>query len=314
MKANPIDEVLSVVAKEGMGFEVMSKADYLRAKKYDKQLLWSGYCKNKEAYSIANPLISYRVIESPSEMPKILKALRKKDSHLNLGIRIKIDSNSKLGFSFEDLELLSKLLRGVSQIRVVALHFHAGWNIKNPTQYKKCLNQILKAHNFLRLNGVSIDRWNLGGSFAEHSSAPKQLQARLNTIKKILPKSVKILDFEPGRYLVGDAAYIKSTITHVNFSKKEIHINTCAYGHKFSGASPKVTYLSNAVIKQKRTSNSKWSLLGHWPADNDKLDDVALKKVPHVGDSILLNNMGAYTHEMRHQFCFENRMKWVFTN
>lgn len=293
IKANNCSEVLDVVFACGVGAEVLSNLELKSIPEY-VPIQVNGHQKSGELLIESCKRASCTInIESISELKQIAKI--EKQKLIDIAVRIKINENARIGMSEQEIYELVNYIKNFSNINLVGLHFHAGWNLKCNEEYEAIIKRMLSIHEQIVKRGIQITSWNMGGSFTEPSSAPSQLKERLLIIKKYLPKEVTNVCFEPGRYFVGDAGKLYAEVKEKRGN--ETIINCSTYGHRLSGATPSMGYISsiNGTKRDMEISEKDkgMRISGIWPSENDYIEVKDEGEISE-GDTIVFNNMGAY--------------------
>lgn len=283
VKANPDPRVLSAVAEESFGFEVMTVSQ-LAALPAGAPVIVSGFHKPGPLLENAEKRARYLVVENPHEVE------RANDVHLVL--RVKLGPDRKIGCDFDEIAAIADRFGS----RVLGLHFHAGWNVKDEDEIRGHLRTLARAHELLVSRGVRPRLWNFGGSFCEDAADPAQLGRRMRLYREAWDEVGVDVHFEPGRYLVGDAGDLISEIVHVDERAKTLYVDTSAYGYRLTAGTPSADLL-NASGGESRA----WRVFGFWPAEGDQCT-LEIAGTPKRGDRIRFRNMGAYTWDMPLQF------------
>jgi diaminopimelate decarboxylase len=299
VKANPDEQVLSTVFSEGIGAEVLSLHELMMIPEH-VEVVVNGHCKSQGLIEASiqreNCILN---IESLRELEIIQSFLKNNSiSRITIGLRITISDNARIGFSMEDLLKLSQLLRNEPKINLSTLHFHAGWNVKDDEKIHFILNRMRQVNDFLKNEGIKISCWNYGGSFAEASSCPEQLQRRLQLYAEALPNDISEVRFEPGRYLVGDCGKLEAQVIEIR--ENQVILNAATYGYLLSGATPKVKFISAKTLSEiellllNEDLEEGVAISGIWPSENDCLRVIHNGFQINVGDTVVFENMGAY--------------------
>lgn len=294
VKANNSKEVLEIIFDNGLGAEVLSlmEMDIIP----DNILIQvNGHLKSDELLMKACKRDNCTInLESICELNEILKI--KPNKIIDLGIRLKVNQEQRIGFLDSDIPELIRIVQSNPNMRLTNLHVHAGWNLIDNAAYESMLQKMLKVHNQLKSNGITICCWNLGGSFSEHISYPGQLRERLKIISHYIPEDVTTICFEPGRYLVGDAGKLIATVEEIR--GKEVIINTSTYGYMLTAGTPRIEHVDaeslNTEILDFSTIEKGICVSGIWPSENDYMYLSTPQMPINVGDKIIFYNMGAY--------------------
>lgn len=304
VKANYLKEVRDLILKEGYGAEVLSEYE-LDLLEYETPVVINGHAKSHTLLLRGlERMNSQIIVESVDEINRICSIYRREkfSRPINIGIRIPYLS-SRIGFQIDDIYLLKKLTDENEFLNIDMLHFHSGWNNHNDDSYKEQLILIADIHNILKKEGIKVTKWNIGGSYCEHSQDKNQLPRRLKMLNSILPIEVETVYLEPGRFLVGDAGELHTTV--ISDDRGEYLINSSTYGYWLSGATSNLELIKKNGFKSKINVNNESNTVisGIWPSDNDciKVDNVEIS----VGDIIVFHNMGAYLNGSMTNIAFD---------
>jgi diaminopimelate decarboxylase len=290
--------VLDVLAGKGFGCEAIRSEEIKWARSLRMPLIVSGFIKTKPILYSALTLAEYIVVETDFELERLTDVASSIQATPVILLRVKAAPDSKLGCS---REMINKIAYSKTELDIRGVHFHVGWNVKDEQAVFAALESMLEACQILQSAGRSVRILNFGGGFCEHSSDPDQLLFRVKAFSKIVDEAVEEVHFEPGRYIVGDAGCLTCTIEYVDENRHIIYLNSCAYGFRLSGATPRATLLT----ARNDDLSLPWTLYGFWPSENDQAKGIAIKGRPRPGDLLVLENMGAYTVGLENQFGLE---------
>ncbi|PHO06606.1 hypothetical protein BFT35_10565 [Thermoanaerobacterium thermosaccharolyticum] len=317
IKANCEEQVISTIFNEGIGAEILSLRE-LRLIPQHIQVIINGHYKSPELIKASilrgNCII---IIESLKELEIIMSIIKNNPFlKVRIGLRIPANDNSRIGFPLDELTMFCQYIVNERSIIFDTLHFHAGWNVKDSKQISLILKRMNEVHNFIKNKGIEICCWDFGGSFAEPSSFPQQLQKRLQLYHEFLPDEVNEVYFEPGRYLVGDCGRLKTQVVEVR--KNEVIISAATYGYLFSGATPRIKYfkkdekIEDELLLLSKDSKEGIVISGIWPSENDYLCVGCQKINFEVGDIIVFENMGAYFESSLTSITTEEILSYIY--
>ncbi len=291
VKSLPEARVISTLQQEGLGFEVMTTTQAQLVKSLNSSWIVSGFHKPQDLLAVSQGA-EYLVVEGPHEIQRLIAG----GESCQVSLRIQLAGQGKIGFSLAELLSVAQSLKASTQIKLVGLHFHLGWNVKDIEAIYQATKQVLVAHENLLMIGVKILVINLGGSFCEHQSDSTQLERRLQIYSAGLSHLPVSFHFEPGRYMVGDAGTLFCEIVYVDTEKNHLHVNTCAYAYKLNAASPSVR-----LMEADCTTLKRWVVSGFWSAEGDACE-LELQGQPRAGQVLAFENMGAYVWDFAYQF------------
>ena len=312
VKSNSNLKILSLINKFGLGADVVSKGELIRALKAKikpEKIVFSGVGKTIDELKFA---VTKKILlinaESENEIIEIEKIAKKNNKKINIGIRLNPDTDAKTlkkistgkkenkfgltGKKF--LELLKKYKRS-KFINIICLSVHIGSQITSHVPYKNMLNVINKIIQQSKYKFKYID---LGGGMGiQYGNNLNNLDySKYNKlIKSFLKKNNSKIIFEPGRSIVGNAGYLISKITYVkqtnskNFvildSAMNDLIRPALYGSKHR--------IVPSKLNRKKISK-KHEFVGPICETTDKFLTVAKYQKINQRDIIIICDVGAY--------------------
>lgn len=291
MKAQPDSRVLRALEDSEIGFEVMTASQLQMVQARKRPYIVSGFHKPDNVIRLADKA-DYLVVESPKEISR----LGRYGFPFKVVLRLKLNENNKIGFGLNEIRESITAVENFSKIKVIGLHFHLGWNIREESLVCEALKKMKQAYFICKNAGVDVRVINLGGSFCEAKSDQTQLDHRLRLYYRELGELPVDFHFEPGRYIVGDAGILYCQIIHMDSEKHTLHVNTCAYGYKLNAGTPRAHVLSPESKVRK-----SWKVYGLWSAEGDCCM-IELEGEPLEGSIFAFENMGAYVSDMPFQF------------
>lgn len=256
--------------------------------------------------------VRHFVLDHEDELFKIMRETELAQD-LNLTIRLSlpkndsalIDFSSKFGASFEDALMLLQKCRPVSKI--LGLSFHVGTQTTNPNRYSAAIKYCA---DLINTSDIKIDSLNVGGGFpVAYADSPKvcSVQNCASVIKNALQTynlSDIILLAEPGRVLVAEGMKL---VTRVELRKDTLlYINDGVYGGLFDAANWVGTSYPVSAISCDSTFNGA---MQSFTLAGPTCDSLDMMKGPFmlpadigIGDWIVFDNVGAYSHALRSDF------------
>jgi len=305
LKANYHPEILSALFACGIGAEVGRLHELnMLTKMMTNRVIINGHYKSLAFLEAAIKRGIERIyIESFDELMRVEQVARSLERKVQVGIRVKIFVNNKVGADEAEIRKIS--LFSSPFVSLTALHFHLGWNEKDLMVAQQAISLALIGESILAAAGHRITVLNIGGSLAEASAAPNQAYNRLQLFSKHLPAHIMTIEIEPGRYYVGDCGILYAQVEEIR--GKRVLLNTCAYGYRLTGATPAVDILS--VGSRSHANGESVIFSGHWAAENDVLVVSNIENMPHVGDTVRFRNYGAYVDAWFDQICLDKTIQ-----
>ena len=312
VKSNSNLYLLKELKKIGSGADVVSVGELLKATKAGispKKIVFSGIGKTEEEIRVA---IKKKVllinIESESELNLINKLSKKISRKISIGIRLnpnvtgkthqKISTGGKaekFGLSYNDFISLSKKIKKMKNLNLQGISVHIGSQITSINPFKKVLSIINKIINKTKINFKFID---LGGGMGI-SYSKKEKQINLAQYAKLVNKFIKNKDskiiFEPGRFIVGNAAILITKIIYIKKSNNKYFIILDAGMNNLMR--PALYNAHHQIIPLKKTNKlfrGNLEFVGPVCESSDKFSTQKKFYQVKEGDYIGLANVGAY--------------------
>ena len=312
VKSNSNLKILSLINKFGLGADVVSKGELIRALKAKikpEKIVFSGVGKTIDELKFA---VTKKILlinaESENEIIEIEKIAKKNNKKINIGIRLNPDTDAKtlkkistgkkenkFGLTQKKFLELLKKYKSSKFVNIICLSVHIGSQITSHVPYKNMLNVVNKIIQQSKYKFKYID---LGGGMGiQYGNNLNNLNySKYNKlIKFFLKKNNSKIIFEPGRSIVGNAGYLISKITYVkqtnskNFvildSGMNDLIRPALYGSKHR--------IVPSKLNRKKISK-KHEFVGPICETTDKFLTVAKYQKINQRDIIIICDVGAY--------------------
>ena len=232
VKSNSNLKLLNELKKMGSGADVVSIGELLKAKKAgikSNKIVFSGVGKTEDEILMA---IKKRVllinVESENEVNLINKIGKKFSRKIAIGIRLnpnvaakthkKISTGGKqekFGLAQSDLLKLCKKIQKMKNLSLKGISVHIGSQITNINPFKKVLSVINKIIKKTQIDFKFID---LGGGMGisySKNEKPINLRKYAKLINKFAKNKNSKIIFEPGRFIIGNAAILVTKIIYI---------------------------------------------------------------------------------------------------
>mgnify|MGYP003952547201 CR=1 FL=1 len=312
VKSNSNLTLLRELKKMGSGADVVSIGELLKATRAgisNKKIVFSGVGKTEEEIIMA---IKKKVllinVESESEANLINKIAKKNAKKISIGIRLnpnvtgkthkKISTggkDEKFGLVYNDFINLCKKIKKMKNLNLQGLSVHIGSQITNIKPFKKVLSIVGKVINKTKINFKFID---LGGGMGisyYQNEKPINLKQYAKLVNKFKKNNSSKIIFEPGRFIIGNAAIL---ITKIIYIKKSNRKNFVILDAGMNNLMRPALYNSNhQIIPLKKTNKifkGNLEFVGPVCESADKF--LSQRKFTQIkeGDYIGLANVGAY--------------------
>jgi diaminopimelate decarboxylase len=239
MKANGNLAVLSVLAKEGSGFDIVSAGELFRALEAGadpKKIVFSGVAKKKEEleYALNSGILMFNV-ESEQELTFLNEVARGLGRKAPISLRVNPDvdpkthpyistgmKKSKFGIEIKrSMEIYKKAL-SLSNLEVIGVDCHIGSQLTSVTPFVDALSRVREYLDkvligYLRKEGANIRYLDLGGGLGirykdEEPPLPDEYAAAL--VRGLEGLDVTLI-LEPGRVIVGNAGILVTEVVYL---------------------------------------------------------------------------------------------------
>ena len=278
VKANPNQFLIKEIGKLGLGADVVSMGELVRALKSGikpQKIVFSGVGKTEKELDFA---IKKKILlintESKSEILQIEKIAKRNNKKVNIGIRLNPNTDAKtlsqistgkkenkFGISEKNLIFLINYIKESDYLNLKCLSVHIGSQILDHKPYEKMLKVVKRIVDKSNHNFEFID---LGGGMGiDYKNNKKKLDLKkyASNIKKILKQSNSRIIFEPGRFIIGNSGLLVSKIIYIKEGdKKDFIILDAAMNDLMRPALYQANHRLLAVKKNSKSSKKVMSL------------------------------------------------------
>lgn len=237
VKANSNLGVLSVMAKLGSGFDIVSGGELERviaAGGDPKKVVFSGVGKTSEEIALA---LNYEIhcfnVESPAELDRINQVAGELGKIAPISIRVNPDVDAKthpyistglkankFGIAREEAIAIYQKAHALPNLLVTGMDCHIGSQLTDITPFVDALDRLLVLVDELKALGIEIKHLDVGGGLGvpyqdETPPHPDQYAEALATRMRERPELMLI--FEPGRAIMANAGIL---VTKVEYLKQ----------------------------------------------------------------------------------------------
>ena len=238
VKSNPSLAILSLFAKLGAGFDIVSGGELARviaAGGDASKVVFSGVGKTEaEMRSALEAGIFCFNVESASELDRLnsVAGSMNKFAPVSLRVNPNVDAkthpyistglkNNKFGVAYEDALSLYQAAAKMPNIAIHGVDCHIGSQLTELSPFLDALDRVLALVDQLEAAGIPIRHIDAGGGigicyvdetppdFAEYAQAMRQ---------KMAGRKVKLV-FEPGRALVGNAGALLTKVEYLKHTE-----------------------------------------------------------------------------------------------
>ena len=311
-KANSNLKILKEIKKNGLGADVVSKGELMKALKAGisaKKIVFSGVGKTSDElrYAIDKKILLINS-ESKSEVKEIEKIAKSKNRTVDIGIRFNpnTDANTlkqistgkkenKFGVNEKTFLEIYKLIKKSKNINIKCLSVHIGSQILDHRPYEKMLKAISKLIKKIKFNFEFID---LGGGMGiSYESNKKKLDYKKYNIaiKRFLKKHNSKIIFEPGRSIIGDVGVLLSRIIYIKENpKKSFIILDTAMNDLMRPALYGAKHRIIPIVRNNKKSKKKYDFVGPICETTDKFLSTNNFQKLKEKDLLIICDVGAY--------------------
>jgi len=319
VKANSNISILKLFNQQGFGFDIVSEGELRRviaAAGDPKKVVYSGVGKSAEEVRFAlGKKIKLINVESPAEIDLLESISRElgQVSDISLRINPNIDSKNhpyiatglhgnKFGMTLSDALQLRERLKGSKTLKLCGLDCHIGSQVGSLGAWEEAHLEMLKAVQHFKQSGFELQYLDLGGGFPIVYDAHDQaldFSRFAESFHRNRDPSLHYI-FEPGRFLVGEAGLLISTVllTKTSGTKKFLVID--AGMNDLIRPSLYEAYHEIAPLHEvsKEAELSQYDVVGPVCETGCFLGlDRTLPELP-AGELLVIRNAGAYGFSM----------------
>jgi diaminopimelate decarboxylase len=227
MKSNSNLAILSLMAKEGSGVDIVSGGELFRALRSGvpaSKIVFAGVGKTADEIreALKADILMFN-IESSAELQAIQAVAASVGKKARVALRINPDvdpkthpyistgmKKSKFGIAADRALEEYKMAASLSHIEVVGVHAHIGSQLTEVTPFVDSLKKVVGLIGTLKAHGINIRYLNIGGGLGITYSEekPPLPQDLADAISPIVTNLGLTLVMEPGRVIVGNAGIL----------------------------------------------------------------------------------------------------------
>ena len=310
-KANSNIEILKEIKKNGLGADVVSQGELMKALKAGinpKKIVFSGVGKTKSelVYAIDKKILLINA-ESKSEILQIEKIAKSKNRIVDIGIRLNPNTDArtlaqistgkkenKFGINEKTFIKIFNYLKNSKNINLKCLSVHIGSQILSHKPYEKMLKVIDKLLDKLKFNFKYLD---LGGGMGIPYNNEKKLDYKKYNIalKKFKKKNKSKIIFEPGRSIIGNAGVLITKVIYIKETRtKDFIILDAGMNDLLRPALYGAEHRIIPVNKENKISKKKYEFVGPICETTDKFLSAKKFQKLNEGDYLIICDTGAY--------------------
>ena len=239
VKANSNIGVLSVLARLGAGFDIVSSGELervLAAGGEPSRIVFSGVGKSRDDMRRALEVgVHCFNVESGVELERLQKVAAEMDVKAPISLRVNPDvdagthpyistglKENKFGIDIEQAEAVYARAAELPNIEVIGVDCHIGSQLTTLEPFLDALDRLLLLVDKLATRGIVIKHLDLGGGLGVQyrDEQPPQVGDYIAAVRKRLAGRNLALVFEPGRFIVANGGVL---LTQVEYLKHTEH-------------------------------------------------------------------------------------------
>ena len=318
MKANSNQAVLTLLAKQGAGADVVSSGELQRAISAGipaSKIVFSGVAKSRFEIEMALELnIHCFNVESEPELKHISQIAESMGKTAKVSLRINPDvdpdthakistgkSSDKFGIPLKNAIAIYQLAASLPAIDVSGIDMHIGSQITKLSAYDEAIGLLVKLADDLKNLGIVIKHFNFGGGLGvAYKDGDSDQQTLLAGYAKIIKKHAEQLNcqyiFEPGRFIAANAGILVTQVRYVKPVEEKCFVIVDAAMNDLIRPTLYEAYHKLTAVEQA-TDDSPTQMVdvvgpvcetGDYLALNRELTEV------NAGDLLVLHSAGAY--------------------
>lgn len=234
VKANSNLGVLSVLAQLGAGFDIVSAGELqrvLRAGGQASNTVFSGVGKNRTELEYAlQQGIGCINVESESELQMLDAVAQQLNVQAPVSLRVNPDvdaqthpyistglKENKFGIDIDRAVAVYQQAAAMSGIQIVGVDCHIGSQLTSVKPFVDALERVLHLVDTLADAGIELRHIDIGGGVGicyDDETPPDVADYAQQVIAKLNSRQVEVW-MEPGRYMVGNAGVLLTTVEHL---------------------------------------------------------------------------------------------------
>lgn len=337
LKANANLTLLQHILKSGLGADCVSGNEVKRAIETGfspNQIVFAGVGKNDDEinYSLQQNIFCFNV-ESIAELTVINDLAKQQNKNARVALRVNpnVDAHThkyittgleenKFGINPHEFEAILDLLKTLTHIELIGLHFHIGSQIVSLTPFKNLCLRVNEINNWFVKKGYLLPHINLGGGLGVSYQEPdKEAIVDFKSYFELFSNFLELkpnqqVHFELGRSVIAQCG---SLISRVLYIKNGININFAILDAGMTELMRPALYQAYHKIENLSNAsppNMKYDVVGPICESSDCFGKFVSLPETKRNDLIAIRSAGAYGEAMSNSYNLRNLVKSVFSD
>lgn len=240
VKANSNLAVLSLMARLGAGFDIVSGGELARvlaAGGDPGKILFSGVGKTEqEILQAIEAGILCLNLESRDELERVAALASRLGKRAPVAFRVNPDvdarthpyistglKQSKFGIPYGEAETLYRAAAAVPSVRIVGIGCHIGSQLVDPAPYVEAVRRLVALADRIESAGIPLSHIDIGGGIGIRykDEEPPAIERFISGALDALGERDKTLVVDPGRSIVGNAGVLLTRIEYAKYGESK---------------------------------------------------------------------------------------------
>jgi diaminopimelate decarboxylase len=334
LKANTNSPILEEIRKVGFGADCVSGNEIKSAISNGfkpENVVFAGVGKSDAEinYALEQNIFCFNC-ESSHELIVLdeLASLKGKKARIALRINPNVNANThkyittgleenKFGINAWELEEVLELLKTLSNIELIGIHFHIGSQITDLTVFKNLCTRVNEFQEWFLAHNITLDHINVGGGLGVDYYNPQEQPipdfaayfALFNQFLELRPNQQ--VHFELGRALVAQCGALISKVLYI---KKGITTNFAILDAGMTELIRPALYQSYHKIENltSQQPEEKYDVVGPICESSDCFGKAVILPETNRGDLVAIHTAGAYGEVMASNYNLREKAKAVY--
>jgi len=332
VKANSNLAVLSVFAKLGAGFDIVSGGELARvlaAGGTADKVVFSGVGKSRAEmrYALEQGIRCFNV-ESAAELERLNEVAGQIGKKASIALRVNPDvdpkthpyistglKSNKFGVAFDEALALYRRAASLPHLAISGIACHIGSQLLDPAPVAEAAGKVLGLVDQLAAEGITLDHIDLGGGLGirYQDETPPSVATYLAPLLEIFAGRKEELCFEPGRSLVGNAGLLLTRVEYLKHGEEKNFAIVDAAMNDLARPALYDAYHEAVAVKTNEAPAQRYEIVGPICESGDFLAhdrELALAE----GDLVALLSAGAYGMTMSSNYNTRGRAAEVMVD
>ena len=337
LKANAHPTLLDKILKAGLSADCVSGNEVKRALACNfksHEIVFAGVGKSDKEINLALDanifcfnvesieelfVINQLAINKNKVAPIALRINPNVDAYTHKYITTGLEEN-KFGINPYEFETVLDKLSGLTNLKLIGLHFHIGSQIKDLNVFKTLCLKVNEINSWFRNNHIKIEHLNLGGGLGIDYAEPNQNAiVNFEGFFKIFRDFLTLfpnqkIHFELGRSVIAQCG---SLISRVLYIKKGINTNFMILDAGMTELIRPALYQAyhkiENISQSNQVINSKYDVVGPICETSDCFGKAVPMQESVRGDLIAIRSAGAYGEVMSNHYNLRDSVQSVFS-